>query len=107
MRHTHGDDVRPGRFVCLEVTDNGSGMDEETLAKIFDPFFSTKFTGRGLGLPAVDGIVRSCRGFMDVHSSPGAGSTFRVFLPASACNLLRRFRSAPGRALRGVGSGDP
>jgi CheY-like chemotaxis protein len=84
MRHTHGDDVRPGRFVCLEVADNGSGMDEETLAKIFDPFFSTKFTGRGLGLPAVDGIVRSCRGFIDVHSSPGGGSTFRVFLPASA-----------------------
>jgi CheY-like chemotaxis protein len=84
IRHAHGYDVQPGRFVCLEVTDNGSGMDEATLAKIFDPFFSTKFTGRGLGLPAVQGIVRSCRGFIDVHSSPGAGSAFRVFLPASA-----------------------
>jgi CheY-like chemotaxis protein len=84
IRNAQGSDVQPGRFVCLEVTDNGSGMDEATLAKIFDPFFSTKFTGRGLGLPAVQGIVRSCRGFIDVHSSPGAGSTFRVFLPASA-----------------------
>jgi CheY-like chemotaxis protein len=84
MRHVHAYDVQPGRFVCLEVTDNGSGMDEATLAKIFDPFFSTKFTGRGLGLPAIQGIVRSCGGFIDVHSSPGAGSTFRVFLPASA-----------------------
>jgi nitrogen-specific signal transduction histidine kinase len=84
IRNAQGYDVQPGRFVCLEVTDNGSGMDEATLAKIFDPFFSTKFTGRGLGLPAVQGIVRSCGGFIDVHSSPGAGSTFRVFLPASA-----------------------
>jgi PAS domain S-box-containing protein len=84
IRHAQGYDVQPGSFVCLAVTDNGSGMDEATLAKIFDPFFSTRFTGRGLGLPAVQGIVRSCRGFIDVHSSPGAGSTFRVFLPATA-----------------------
>jgi PAS domain S-box-containing protein len=82
--HAPAFDVRPGQFVYLEVTDNGSGMDEATMAQIFDPFFSSKFTGRGLGLAAVHGIVRSCNGFIDVRSSPGAGSTFRVYLPAVA-----------------------
>ena len=81
--HAPAFDARPGRFVCLEVTDNGSGMDEATLMQIFDPFFSTKFTGRGLGLAAVQGIVRSCGGFINVHSSSAAGSTFRVFFPAA------------------------
>ena len=76
-------DIQPGHFDCLEVTDDGTGMDEATLTRIFDPFFSTKFTGRGLGLAAVQGIVRGCHGFIDVHSSLGAGTTFRVFLPAS------------------------
>jgi CheY-like chemotaxis protein len=72
-----------GPHVCLEVRDNGCGMDQATLSRIFDPFFSTKFTGRGLGLAAVHGIVRSSRGFIESRSSPGGGTTFRVFLPAS------------------------
>lgn len=76
-------DVATGAFVCLEVRDNGAGMDESTRAHIFDPFFTTKFTGRGLGLAAVSGIVRTCRGFIDVQSSPGLGTTFRAYLPAS------------------------
>ena len=78
-----GFDVKLGRFVCLVVVDNGTGMDESTLAHVFDPFFSTKFTGRGLGLAAVQGIVRSFGGFIDVQSSPGNGAAFKVFLPAA------------------------
>jgi CheY-like chemotaxis protein len=76
--------TKPGRYVCLEVQDNGTGMDEATKSKIFDPFFTTKFTGRGLGLSGIQGILRGYKGFVEVQSTPGAGTTFSVFLPASA-----------------------
>ncbi|HWJ19031.1 MAG TPA: ATP-binding protein [Geobacterales bacterium] len=76
-------DVASGAYVCLQVRDNGIGMDQATLSRVFDPFYTTKFTGRGLGLAAVHGIVRSRHGFIDVRSLPGAGTTFRVLLPAS------------------------
>jgi two-component system cell cycle sensor histidine kinase/response regulator CckA len=82
-QHSKTYQVAAGVFVCLEVRDNGAGMDEATISRIFDPFFSTKFTGRGLGLAAVYGIVRTSKGFIEVHSSPGTGTTSRVCLPAS------------------------
>jgi PAS domain S-box-containing protein len=76
-------DLRPGQFVFLEVRDTGCGMDSATRARIFDPFFSTKFTGRGLGLAAVAGIVRGHRGAILVSSAPGSGSCFTVLFPAA------------------------
>jgi PAS domain S-box-containing protein len=76
-------DVAAGAYVFIEVRDSGRGIDAETRAKMFDPFFSTKFIGRGLGLAAVSGIVRGHRGFIETESAPGQGATLRVFLPVA------------------------
>ncbi|HEX4936926.1 MAG TPA: PAS domain S-box protein, partial [Gemmatimonadaceae bacterium] len=77
-------DLDEGAYAFVEVRDTGMGMTPETLQRIFDPFFSTKFTGRGLGLAATLGIVRGHRGTITVDSTPGEGTTFRVYFPVAA-----------------------
>ena len=88
---------KAGHYVGLEVTDNGGGMNPEILKRIFEPFFTTKFSGRGLGLAAVLGIVQSHQGALFVESTPGKGTTFRLFLPASAAQAKD---AGPGPATR-------
>jgi PAS domain S-box-containing protein len=75
-------DLPAGPHILLEVSDTGCGIEESVVSRIFDPFFTTKFAGRGLGLAAVWGVVRGHDGQIGVHSAPGAGSTFRVWIPA-------------------------
>jgi two-component system cell cycle sensor histidine kinase/response regulator CckA len=78
-----------GSYVVLRVRDTGSGMDEETQKRIFDPFFSTKFLGRGLGLSAAFGIVRGHKGAIKVTSAPGHGTIFEVLFPVGADQPVR------------------
>ncbi|HNR33404.1 MAG TPA: ATP-binding protein, partial [Candidatus Hydrogenedentes bacterium] len=77
------EDPWPGRYVYIEVADSGCGIDPEALPRIFEPFYSTKFAGRGLGLSVAVGIVRRHRGALGVESTPGGGTVFRVLFPAA------------------------
>lgn len=76
------EELPDGDYVWLDISDTGEGIPPEMLSHIFDPFFTTKFVGRGLGLAAVLGIVRGHKGAIQVESSPGKGTTFRIYLPA-------------------------
>jgi PAS domain S-box-containing protein len=75
--------IPTGDYVFMEVSDTGSGMSPEVQARIFEPFFTSKFTGRGLGLAAVSGIVQGHKGALKVYSEQGKGSTFKLLLPVA------------------------
>ena len=85
-------DLHPGRYACITVRDNGSGMDRDTATRIFDPFLTTKPVGRGtgLGLSAVHGIMRSCGGAITVLSELGRGTEFRFYIPVTARAIAPR-----------------
>jgi CheY-like chemotaxis protein len=82
-----GSDLQPGHYVMLRVSDNGIGMEPRTLSRIFDPFFSTKVNGHGLGLSATLGIIRTHRGGIHVQSQPDVGTTFTLLFPVAQQNL--------------------
>jgi PAS domain S-box-containing protein len=75
-------ELKPGNYICLTITDDGKGMDEETKTRIFEPFFTTGFEGRGLGMAAVYGIVKSHDGWIAVDSELGKGTIVKIYLPA-------------------------
>ena len=76
-----GKSVPVGEYITLKVTDNGCGMDDETKNRVFEPFYTTKFTGRGLGMSAVLGIITAHNGAIQLTSESGKGTTFCVYLP--------------------------
>ncbi|MHB1306519.1 MAG: PAS domain-containing hybrid sensor histidine kinase/response regulator, partial [Limisphaerales bacterium] len=98
------DNLAAGHYVYVEVADTGCGIDKSKLPNIFDPFYSTKFTGRGLGLAAVLGIVRGHHGAIKVYSEVGRGTTFKALFPA-VDQRVEPAATSPAAEARWKGSG--
>ena len=92
----------PGRYVCIAVSDNGRGFDERVARRMFEPFFTTRLAGTGLGLATVREIVRDHDGAIGVHSKPGHGSRFEIWLPATAAASI----AAVGPEMLPLGRGE-
>ncbi|MGD9546379.1 MAG: PAS domain S-box protein [Candidatus Krumholzibacteriia bacterium] len=99
----HAENLEPGSFTFLRVADEGPGMDAQTRERVFEPFFTTRFTGRGLGLSAVLGIVRSHRGALRLESEPGRGAAFTLIFPV----LMEDVTGSEDLALPVSGPGTP
>ncbi|MBW6521392.1 MAG: response regulator [Desulfoarculaceae bacterium] len=93
----HHPEARPGRFVCLTVSDTGVGMSEDLLTHIFEPFYTTKEVGKGtgLGLSVVYGLVKSHKGWLTVCSEPGQGANFRLYFPAVSAMATAKAEVVP------------
>jgi two-component system, cell cycle sensor histidine kinase and response regulator CckA len=87
--------VKPGRYIRISIKDHGIGIPEKHLSKIFDPYFTTKNKGSGLGLAVAYSIIRKHNGHITVESSPGAGTTFHIYLPASGKAIPKKAEVKP------------
>lgn len=98
-----GDDIRP--YICLSITDTGSGMPDDIIEHIFEPFFTTKRTGQGtgLGLAMAYGIIKNHGGHLACHSAPRKGTTFMVYLPAIDATVQAEMEDPPIPIVRGEG----